>query len=68
MIPFAKAMRDQQGDLVKNAHLLGLFRRLGKVPTTALARTTDTRLLLPRQIIFYRSEAALVFAMVADGV
>jgi len=31
MIQFLKAMRDERGDLIKNAHLLGLFRRLCKV-------------------------------------
>ena len=31
MIQFLKAMRDERGDLMKNAHLLGLFRRLCKV-------------------------------------
>lgn len=31
MIQFIKAMRDEQGEMVRNAHLLGFFRRICKL-------------------------------------
>lgn len=31
MIQFMKAMRDEKGDMVRNAHLLGFFRRICKL-------------------------------------
>ena len=31
MVQFMKAMRDEKGDMVRNAHLLGFFRRICKL-------------------------------------
>lgn len=31
MIQFMKAMRDEKGEMVKNAHILGFFRRICKL-------------------------------------
>ena len=31
MIQFMKAMRDERGEMVRNAHLLGFFRRICKL-------------------------------------
>lgn len=31
MVQFIKAMRDEKGDMVQNAHLIGFFRRICKL-------------------------------------
>lgn len=31
MVQFVKAMRDEKGEMVRNAHLLGFFRRICKL-------------------------------------
>jgi DNA excision repair protein ERCC-5 len=31
MVQFIKAMRDEKGEMVRNAHLLGFFRRICKL-------------------------------------
>jgi len=31
MVQFMKAMRDEKGEMVRNAHLLGFFRRICKL-------------------------------------
>lgn len=38
MYHFLKAMRDEKGDMVKGAHLLGFFRRICKLSSSLMAR------------------------------
>ncbi len=37
LVQFIKAMRNQEGDLVRNAHLIGFFRRICKCAPVYLA-------------------------------
>lgn len=37
LVQFIKAMRNQEGDLVRNAHLIGFFRRICKCAPVCLA-------------------------------
>lgn len=37
---FVKAMRDEQGQMLRNAHLLGTFRRVVKVRIACIASSS----------------------------
>ena len=59
---FIKAMRDDEGKVVKNAHLLGTFRRIVKVRRGSLRRLSGIREIREAEV-----NACLAFCMPLSG-